>query len=161
MLHDKRGEEATAARANREKQARRALELNVRSRAKEFGLRLFKVVHTGKGVFVRAGPSCEHTVVSCRKQNDEVLIAEEREGWVRLSEEDENYPYMGQNKGPSDQARDEREAWMLIDGAELGLGQLLEEQSQPLQLCEVAELQHADHKMSHAQKVQTMRNFCM
>ena len=69
---------------------------------------------------MRGGPTREHSIAAVRKKGDEVLIAEERGGWVRLSDEDEEYPYVGEGRV--------EECWMLIDGAEVGLGILLEEQ---------------------------------
>ena len=124
VLDDARGRESEESKAARHARARRALEENARQRASTLGLRVFKVVHDGRGVAVRAGPSRDNKIVSVRKLGDEVLVTEERDGWVRMSEEDDDYPYVGEAAS----GQGGRECWMLVDGAEVGLGLLLEEQ---------------------------------
>lgn len=142
-LPDKRGEEDETTRKEREDRARRALELDRRRRAQVLGLRLFKVVFKGRGVFVRDGPSLENNAVGCHKLNDEVLVSEERNGWVRVSEEDDDYPYIGEKANNSSG----KECWMLIEGSTIGLGRLLEELPVD-RVWDTSELQMADQHMA-------------
>ena len=71
---------------------------------------------------MRAEPSVSSALIGTRARGDEVLAAEERGGWVRVSEEDDHW---GWQLSASSSAT---EAWMLIDGDELDppLGRLLE-----------------------------------
>ena len=84
----------------------------------------YRVVFAGgRGVMaVRAEPSVSSALIGTRARGDEVLAAEERGGWVRVSEEDDHW---GWQLSASSSAT---EAWMLIDGDELDppLGRLLE-----------------------------------
>ncbi|KAL1503472.1 hypothetical protein AB1Y20_011956 [Prymnesium parvum] len=128
LVEDSRGTEGAEAKAERQARARRALQMNARSRAAALGLRLFKVVFDGRAVAVRDGPSRESKIVGCRKLDEEVLVAEERGGWVRMSDEDDDYPYAYKAEQEGAEVSN-KECWMLIDGAELGLGQLLKEVS--------------------------------
>ena len=122
-VDDPRGREAPSARLARQEHARRALEANARTRAALLGLRLFKVVFAGRGVAVREGPTRTAKVIGVHKTGDKILVKEVRCGWAKLSEEDDDYPYVG------GESRIGAEAWMLIDGAEVGLGLLLQEQT--------------------------------
>ena len=61
---------------------------------------------------------------------DELMVAEERAGWVRLSEFDDWWGMELAKATPADEEGDgpaRAEAWMLVHGAEVGLGVLLEE----------------------------------
>lgn len=40
---------------------------------------------------VRAGPSRAEKILAVRHKGDEILVAEERDGWVRISEEDDEW----------------------------------------------------------------------
>ena len=67
-------------------------------------------------------------MIGCKVPKDEVMVAEERSGWMRLSEFDDWWG-MELAKATGDEADDapRAEAWMLVHGAEVGLGVLLEE----------------------------------
>ena len=77
-------------------------------------------------VAVRAAPSRTAAMVSCRKKGDEILVAEEANGWVRLSHEDDDWGWQRQLASESSASSQTKEAWMLVDGAEVGLGALLQ-----------------------------------
>ena len=160
-------EDSGALRARRER-AQSLLSSSNRQRAQELGLRVYTVVFedpkTGKtAVAVRAGPSRSARIVAVRHKGEEVIVAEEVDGWARVSEEDDEWGYhlattsagsgeVNQMEAhghamPSricgdcreisgtgsiatgrcdDATGSARQAWMLIDGAEVGLGKLLE-----------------------------------
>mmetsp|Transcript_14152 Transcript_14152/g.23547 ORF Transcript_14152/g.23547 Transcript_14152/m.23547 type:complete len:563 (-) Transcript_14152:205-1893(-) len=86
-------------------------------------------------VAVRAAPSRSAPIVATRKRGDEMLIAEERDGWVRLSEEDDEWGW--HLSFASD--RTPREAWMLVDATDVGLGRLLERTTLKLETSETFE----------------------
>jgi hypothetical protein len=138
--------EDDAARGARHASARRWLESSTRDIASQLGLTIWAVVYddakNGRHtVAVRSGPSRSHAIVAVRHRGEEVLVAEEKDGWVRLSEEDDDWGWQvraaskktdastGASATPSGlpaQPSDPLQAWMLIDGAEVGLGRLLE-----------------------------------
>lgn len=128
--------EPSDEKAARQERAKKWLAQSLRDRAAELGLDVYTVVFEGGAVnkdgkdvpaairntvAVRAAPSRTASMVSTRHKGDEVLVAEERAGWVRLSEEDDDWGWQRQTG-----AQKEQEAWMLIDGKEAGLGRLLE-----------------------------------
>ena len=53
----------------------------------------------------------------------QVLVAEIRDGWVRLADEDDDW---GWQKAYATEAHAPQEAWILIDATSLGLGRILE-----------------------------------
>ena len=121
----------------RHERAKSNLSQGIRERAMQLRLDLYVVVFGGADksqdgkavptalrntVAVRSKPSRDAPIVSTRKTGDEVLVAEEFNGWVRLSEEDDEW---GWQLASSEVMRD-KEAWMLVDASHLGLGKLLE-----------------------------------
>jgi hypothetical protein len=151
-------------RKGRREAAQRWLSVSNVERAQQLSLGLYKVVFEGAAtsykngrevpqsvrqtVAVRAAPSVGSELVATRRRGDELLVAEERNGWVRLSEHDDEWGWQlavdvdaRRTRPPSSglcgtttpaaaggAAAASREAWMLIDGSELGLGKLLEKQ---------------------------------
>ena len=62
----------------------------------------------------------------------QVLVAEERNGWARLSEHDDEWGVQLASAASGSGALASRQAWMLIDASSFGLGRLLERQPLPL-----------------------------
>ena len=160
--------EEAGAKAERHALAKKWLASSMRERAAELGLAIYTVVFDNpstdprdKGrhtVAVRAAPSRSASIVSVRHRGDEILVAEERDGWVRLSEHDDDWGWHlastsklaaaasasptggvdtsqtaaaaaapgGATPATGRARTQDREGWMLIDGAEVGLGKLLE-----------------------------------
>lgn len=119
-------------RMQRKERAQHALTLSIRERALALHLLLFTVVFTGdkegrQMVAVRDKPSRQARIVGTRKRGDELLVAEERDGWVRISEEDDEWASQLAHRRPTDEdgGSVRLEAWLLIDGAEVGFGMLL------------------------------------
>lgn len=123
--------------AARHSQAETWLSQSMHDRAAAHHLSLWKVVFEGKKttmdgrlvpegarnvVAVRKKPSRSASVVSTRKKGDKVLVAEIKDGWARLSEEDDDWGW----QRTLDSSDSIGEAWMLIDATNFGLGVLLE-----------------------------------
>lgn len=160
--------EADEKRAARHSMARQWISQSSRERAASLSLSLYKVVFQGTNttrpdgkpvpeslrdtVAVREAPSRTAQMVATRKRGDEILVAEESGGWVRISEEDDEWGWQlsfastsaaaaedakhkeaaqmeATGSDPSPPQARVRQAWMLIDATALGMGRLLERQA--------------------------------
>lgn len=127
-VRDSRGDEDKEAAAKRRAKASTFLNTTQRNRAFETGQRLFAVDH--RRVAVRDGPSRTASIIGARAAGDEVIASTgtDVDGWIKLSEDGDYWGFEVESRGR------ETDAWMLVDGAELGLGVLLRhvEVSQPV-----------------------------
>jgi hypothetical protein len=134
LIWQERADEPAEQRERRQAEARAWLETTQRDRARAAKQRIFRVVH-GPRVAVRSSPSRQARIIGCKLPDDELMVAEERAGWARLSEFDDWWgmelaraaPAGEEEGGDAADAPGRAEAWMLVDGAEVGLGALLKE----------------------------------
>ena len=131
---DDRADERPDEKAARIERARSFLERSQRERAAAAGEAVYRVVHAPR-VAVRAAPSRSARVRGVKSAGDEVVVSEARGGWVRLSVRDDWWAIeLAAGRAAADDGGEAEgctlgasgaEAWMLVHGAEVGLGELL------------------------------------